>query len=199
MTTARAGTRRTRPNDPHRRERIARAAIAVVAERGLEAVTHRAVAAAAEVPLGSTTYHFATLDDLLEVALEHAADDNVRRMHEWQAGLGDGVDLAAAVTDLVLASVGSATVDYELYLAALHRPRLRPLAARWDEALATVFAARTDPLTGRVLAGLWCGTVMQLAIAGETPGRDEVLAVFRRAVDGPARGGDGGPAGHPSR
>ena len=79
MSTTESAPRR---KDPTRRERIARSAITVVAERGVERVTHRAVAAAAEVPLGSTTYHFATLDDLLADALKVAAADDVARLRE---------------------------------------------------------------------------------------------------------------------
>jgi DNA-binding transcriptional regulator YbjK len=55
-------------NDPHRKERIAQAALDVVAEDGLRAATHRTIAARAEVPLGSVTYHFATLEDVLVAA-----------------------------------------------------------------------------------------------------------------------------------
>lgn len=55
-------------NDPHRRERIAQAALDVIAEGGLRAATHRTIATRAEVPLGSVTYHFATLEDILVAA-----------------------------------------------------------------------------------------------------------------------------------
>lgn len=55
--------------DPDRRQRIIDAAIRVVAGRGIAGLSHRAVAAEADVPLGSTTYHFASLDDLLIAAL----------------------------------------------------------------------------------------------------------------------------------
>lgn len=187
MTATGAGTRRTRPNDPHRRERIARAALAVVAERGVEGLTHRAVAAEADVPLGSTTYHFATLDDLLDVALSHAADDNLDRLRAWEAALVPDADLADAVTDLVVTADRDATVvEYELYIAALHRPHLRARSVGWDDALADLFGARTDPVTGRMLAGLYCGVLMQVAVADPPPARADVLAVLRRALDGPA-------------
>src|ERR1700741_333272 len=89
------GRRGRGPTDPGRREKIANAAIAVVAERGVEGVTHRAVAAVADVPLGSTTYHFATLDDLLVVALHTAAERNIARLREWERDLPPGADLAA--------------------------------------------------------------------------------------------------------
>ena len=57
-------TRRSRRFDPHRRERILDAAIEVIAEHGVAGTTHRLIAAAADVPLGSLTYHFASLADL---------------------------------------------------------------------------------------------------------------------------------------
>src|SRR3954454_22150107 len=68
--------------DPHRRDRIARAAITVVAERGIAGLGHRAVAAEADVPLGSTTYHFATLDDLLVAALRQSNEAFLREARE---------------------------------------------------------------------------------------------------------------------
>jgi TetR/AcrR family transcriptional regulator, regulator of biofilm formation and stress response len=43
------------PTDPTRRDRIAAAALAIVLEQGVAAVSHRAVADRAGVPLGSTT------------------------------------------------------------------------------------------------------------------------------------------------
>jgi AcrR family transcriptional regulator len=45
------------------------AALEVVAAKGVEGLTHGAVAAVAGIPLGSTTYHFASLDDLLAAAI----------------------------------------------------------------------------------------------------------------------------------
>lgn len=58
--------------DPERRQRIIDAAIRVVGEKGIGGLSHRSVAAAADVPLGSTTYHFKTLDELLVATLRQA-------------------------------------------------------------------------------------------------------------------------------
>jgi DNA-binding transcriptional regulator YbjK len=182
------GGRRPRgPGDPDRRERIARAAITVVAERGVEGLTHRAVAAAAGVPLGSTTYHFASLDDLLEMALYTAAQDNVRRLRAWEAGLAADASLATALAGLVMSSLGGeerslTVVEYELYVAALHRKRLRAASSAWDDAMVELFASRTDQVTGRLLAATFCGLVMQALVADRPPDRAEVEALFLRAV-----------------
>ena len=49
--------------DPGRRERIIDACLDVIAEHGVAGTSHRRVAAAARVPLGSMTYHFDGMDD----------------------------------------------------------------------------------------------------------------------------------------
>ncbi|GGI98334.1 TetR family transcriptional regulator [Saccharopolyspora subtropica] len=175
-----------RRKDPARRERIARAAITVVAERGVEKLTHRAVAAAAGVPLGSTTYYFATLDDLLASALRQAAADDVEHLRQWADGLQSGTDLAEALTDLVLHYLGPAraqtAVEHQLYIAALHRPALRHVSQEWDTALAELFAAYTDPATGRALSVVFCGLLLQGIVRESVPSRDEIETIFRRVL-----------------
>ena len=51
-----------------RRDLIAEAAAALVLDRGPAALSHRAVAARAGVPLAATTYYFRDLDELAAVA-----------------------------------------------------------------------------------------------------------------------------------
>jgi TetR/AcrR family transcriptional regulator, regulator of biofilm formation and stress response len=189
MSTTESVARR---KDPTRRERIARAAITVVAERGIEKLTHRAVAAAAGVPLGSTTYHFATLDDLLAVALKQAAEDDVAELREWADTLDARSDLATALSELVQHYLGPersrTIVEHELYIAALHRPALRHVSTEWDAALADLFTSRTDPVTGRTLSALFCGLLLQGVVRESVPRRDEIEMIFRRALE-PAAGG----------
>lgn len=192
MTSTGTGSRRARPNDPDRRDRIARAAISVVAAGGVESLTHRAVAAEAAVPLGSTTYHFATLDDLLSVALRHAVDESIDSMRRWRSGLAPGADVADVTAALIVGSLGErrahTVVEYDLYVAALRRPRLRSIGAAWDSALADVFGSLTDPVTGRMLAALYCGLLMQAAIVEPGFTEAEIRDLLRRAVAGSGQG-----------
>jgi DNA-binding transcriptional regulator YbjK len=180
------GRRGRGPTDPARRKKIADAAIAVVAERGVEGVTHRAVAAAAGVPLGSTTYHFATLDDLLAVALRTAAEHNIARLHAWERDLPPDADLATELAGMVVRGLteerAQTVVEYELYVAALHRPSLRHASTGWDDALVELFASRTDAVTGRLLAAAFCGLLMQALLADPPPTLAEVEVIFRRAL-----------------
>lgn len=181
--------RRRGPTDRDRRDRIARAAIAVVGERGIDGLTHRKVAAAAGVPLGSTTYHFATLDDLIAAALDKAAERSVAELRAWERSLEPDADLAAALADFVLRSVTEKRADtmaeYNLYALALHRPHLRKAAVDWDDALADVLRARTDPLTGQMLGVLLCGLLMQSVLRDDQLDRADIEAQLRRALAAP--------------
>jgi len=57
-----------------RREALLDAAISVLGERGIHALTHRTVDTAAGLPAGSTSNHFRTRDALLEAVVERFAD-----------------------------------------------------------------------------------------------------------------------------
>lgn len=162
----------------------------MVAEHGIGGLTHRKVAAAADVPLGSTTYHFATLDELVAAALVKAAENSVAELRAWEASLKPEVSLASALADFVIASIGYRRADtmaeYNLYVVALHRPRLRRAAVDWDDALAEVLAARTDPRTARMLAVLLCGLLMQGVLRDTQPARADIEAMLTRALAGDA-------------
>ncbi|MFI8100055.1 TetR/AcrR family transcriptional regulator [Streptomyces sp. NPDC086023] len=172
--------------DPDRRSRIIDAAIRVVGAKGIAGLSHRSVAAEADVPLGSTTYHFATLDELLVAALRQInegfaervaastalddphvdlADELARLLGEWLAGERTGVEL-----------------EYELYLAALRRPALRPVAAEWCEAVAALLAPRTDPATARALVAMMDGLSLQALLTDTPYDRAYAAEMLRRVL-----------------
>ncbi|MGQ4417946.1 TetR/AcrR family transcriptional regulator [Streptomyces sp. SAS_269] len=156
--------------DPGRRQRIIDAALRVVGEKGIAGLSHRTVAAEADVPLGSTTYHFATLDDLLVAALEQAGE-GFGDVLDADGVLADpDADLAAGLARVLGEWLGGdrpgAELEYELYLAALRRPALRPVAARWTRRTAVRLAGRTDPETARALLALMDGICLQVLLTG---------------------------------
>jgi DNA-binding transcriptional regulator YbjK len=171
--------------DRERPLRIARAALDVVAERGVEGLTHRAVAAAADIPLGSTTYHFKTLDDLLAAAMREAKGATDVELREWADSLGADVDLPQALADYVLNALthhwGRTVVEIELYMAALRRPALLSLSREWDATLTDVLAERCDADTARALNMVIDGIFVRAMIHG-MPTRDELVAVLSRVV-----------------
>jgi DNA-binding transcriptional regulator YbjK len=133
-------TRPRGPTDPERHVRIARAALEVIARRGIAGLTHRAVAEQAEVPLGSTTYHYADRDALLLAAIEEAVDGYRRKIVHWSqnltsrsiiqrlAGLLEALTATRALRDRL-------RVEYDLYLAAARSKQLRAVSIEWDAIL----------------------------------------------------------------
>ncbi|KNB53149.1 TetR/AcrR family transcriptional regulator [Streptomyces caatingaensis] len=177
--------------DPERRRRIIDAAIRVVGRSGIAGLTHRTVAAEADVPLGSTTYHFKTLDDLLVAALRQAGQGFVTVVREHggaaagPAAAGQEDDLAAELARLTgrwLADRAGAELEYELYLAALRRPALRAVAAEWWEELAELLARRTDPRTGRALVALLDGVCLHVLLTGGEYDEEYVRDALGRLV-----------------
>jgi TetR/AcrR family transcriptional regulator, regulator of biofilm formation and stress response len=175
--------------DPQRRDRIAAAAIDVVAERGVEGLTHRAVAAQADVPLGSTTYHFANLDDLLGAALERAAGENVAELRAWGQTVDSAETLAGALAELIMRSLGPDRsmwmVGFELYVAAMRRPTMRHYALYWDSAFIDILKRFVDEPTARVMVAACNGLIIMTLLADPPPTRRRVEAMVRRVV-GPA-------------
>lgn len=87
--------------DPERRDRIIDAAIRVVGAKGIAGLSHRSVAAEADVPLGSTTYHFASLDELLIAALRRSNENFAEVMRESEALADPAADLAGELARLL--------------------------------------------------------------------------------------------------
>ncbi|MBH0246908.1 TetR family transcriptional regulator, partial [Streptomyces cavourensis] len=78
--------------DPDRRTRIIDAALRVIVADGIAGLSHRSVAAEADVPLGSTTYHFGSLDELLTAALRRSNENFAQALRDSEvcAGGADG-------------------------------------------------------------------------------------------------------------
>jgi DNA-binding transcriptional regulator YbjK len=171
--------------DPDRPLRIALAALEVVAERGVEGLTHRRVAAVAGIPLGSTTYHYATLDDLLAAAIVEAKRATDVELEAWARTLGPDTDLVRAVADYVMQALthhwGRTVVEHELYLAALRRPQLSSLSQQWDDAFPAVLSQHVDPVVALAVALVVDGMFVRAFIHG-MPTRADVEDVLRRLL-----------------
>jgi DNA-binding transcriptional regulator YbjK len=123
-----------------RREVVLEATLRVIASSGVDAATHRAVAAEAGVPLASTTYHFASKSELVRQALELVIERSTAAVarHAAPPGPDDPHQLADRLVELAAALAhdqrAPLTAQYELLLEAGRRAELRPLAERWNDA-----------------------------------------------------------------
>lgn len=137
-----AAVRRTRDPESRRRE-IVTAAAELIIEVGVSALTHRMIAARAGVPLGATTQHFSTLDDLRAQALQHLAaevDERVEAIRLTLREQGATPEVLTAILMRGLADARSMEADRAVVTAAVNDPQLRALARRWSERMASFLA-----------------------------------------------------------
>ncbi|MGW7007494.1 TetR/AcrR family transcriptional regulator [Streptomyces sp. NPDC054933] len=174
--------------DPERRQRIIDAAIRVVGARGIAGLSHRAVAAEADVPLGSTTYHFATLDDLLIAALRQVNtvlfEDLAQRVEQIAPDADLAGELADLVGELLTGKRDRSVLEYEIYLTALRRSPVRPIAAECVDGMVDVLAARTGRATAQALVALIDGISLQVLLTGRDYDREQARAMIARQLMG---------------
>lgn len=181
----------TRRHDPNRKDRIIDAAIGVIAEHGVAGTTHRLIAAAADVPLGSLTYHFSGLDDLRAQAFRRHAErmSVVYESHFLRVDSGEA--LVEAVTDLIHGDAGADTADwavaYELYLAALRDPALRTVTETWMRTSRAVLERFVDPTTARGIDALIEGLVMHKTLSTAPVSREQIRVIVARCLAGATR------------
>src|SRR3954452_23370908 len=80
VRTHRATVVARRRRSQERVDAILRATLEVIRRQGLGTVTHRTVAEASGIGLGSLTYYFATKQDLLRAALRRFVEEDVARL-----------------------------------------------------------------------------------------------------------------------
>jgi DNA-binding transcriptional regulator YbjK len=183
----------TARRDPEaRRQRIVTAAVSAIAEVGIGSVTHRRIAALAGVPLGSTTYYFPTLDDLVAAALREATEYARAGLEAWAEELTVSRDLPATFVDLAqryVADREQALLEYELCIASARTPELRPIAQLWIDGMRGICARFAGKERGYAMAALIDGYLMQ-ALVTEEPLDEEGLRagvealVSRRTAEG---------------
>lgn len=185
MTTSVAG-RTPRRTDPHRRERIVEACLDVIADVGVAGTTHRRVASAADVPLGSMTYHFDGMDDLLRAAFSLFADRVAARMEHRLRDAATAEEAHAAVVAAVLHDVvgthGDLVLTHELYTLAARRPEYRTITRTWMARSRAALEQHVDPATARMLDALVEGLTIHRALDPDPPGEAFVVEAVGRVL-----------------
>ncbi|MGI6877561.1 TetR/AcrR family transcriptional regulator [Microbacterium sp. gxy059] len=182
--TPEPGSRRGRRNDPDRRDRIIDACLDVIAERGVAGVSHRRVADAAGVPLGSMTYHFDGIDELLHEALSRfssaVSDRFARRMADAPDPASARDAIVSIVLDDVFGSPRELVLTHELYTLAAREPAYRALTAAWMARSRAALERHFDAETARLLDALIEGLTIHRALDdGDRDPREVARAVAR--------------------
>ncbi len=139
---ARTGTasRRARTHTGERKlQQILDASVQVFGTGGAVAVTHRAVAKVAKVPLGSTTYYFTDRDDLLLQTMAHARQAESIRLHAIVDALDGALSVDRSVEVLTEMFFDKTVADplydlalFEMFLEATRNVTVRNEAREWS-------------------------------------------------------------------
>ncbi|MFI6597331.1 TetR/AcrR family transcriptional regulator [Nonomuraea sp. NPDC050536] len=147
-----------------RRAALLQAAVHLLTEGGFAAVSHRAVAQRADLPLAATTYYFASRDQLLTEAFAQLVDDELAETRAAIARHG----LTHLATHIA-ADRNRQLGLWELYVHAGRDPALQQIARRWtDGCVATVADALGLPpddtrtrLLYTTISALWLEHVVE--------------------------------------
>ncbi|WP_212817822.1 maltose acetyltransferase domain-containing protein [Polymorphospora rubra] len=190
------GTRRV---DPERRDRIIDAALALIAEEGVAGISHRKVAQRADVPLGSMTYHFEGMGELLREAFTRFAGTVSARFEERLAAARDLDEARAVVVDVIHhddpVNPRDLVLTHELYTLAAREPAYRELTRAWMRRSRDILERHFDPATARQLDALIEGLIIHRAL--DTTPADRALTVdaVERITAGPVAGRRDGATG----
>ena len=192
-----------RASAQRRRAALLEAAAQLASEIGAGAVTHRAVAARAGVPLSTTSYFFSSIDELVTEALRTSATDRVAAFDAVERAavlpadvpIGEVVD---AVADQAMASsrdeIGR---QVEYYLAAGRQPELQAeasavverLAQRLADQLRRSGAVRSDDAAWAITA-LGDGAMLHRFARIDVDHREELTGGLRLLVAAAMLGDD---------
>lgn len=178
---------RARRTDPDRRDRLVGVTLELIAEAGVSGVSHRKIAAAADVPLGSMTYHFTGMDELLHEAFTRFAEHIAGSFEARLSAAGNPEEAVEAVVDLVheLSDPGShrdQVLAYELYTLAAREPRYRAITSSWMRRSRQELQRHFDPRTTRQLDALIEGLALHRALDDDPFDRSLTEDAVRRIV-----------------
>lgn len=168
--TAEAASSRPTPRrrDPEGRRRdILAAATQLVVENGVSKLTHRAIAARAGVPLGSTTQHFASIDEIREAALQLLADEIDESLARMELYIDDVINNPDPLVDefcQFLNDPRALNADIALMTTGTTDPHLRELALRWTDRLIEMLARTLGHERATAIATYYDGVTLHAGL-----------------------------------
>ena len=174
-----------RRHDPDRREKIIAAALEVIASHGVAGTTHRRVAEVADVPLGSMTYHFESLEALVLEAFTRLDASLSAYYRETLGAAGNRDQACEAMVDIICGDRWTdsyMTQIFELYALAARRPDIRRVLSNWMAHSREAMEVHFPPHVARALDAIIEGvTIHNMATKDHLP-REEVRAMVRAIV-----------------
>lgn len=176
------------------KQKIIRSASQLIRNYGLHACTHRAVAEVAGVSLGTTTYQFRSLDELLTAVMQMAIEDFSDSTRDWLQNncFGMPEEILTRFVMWTLSERSRLNTEYELFVAAVSRPFLRPCAMNWlhvhEELLIEYLPL--SPEQARAAVSFIDAWLLRGILDEPETMQEEILirTVFRSIVKGPQAG-----------
>ncbi|MEV4018410.1 TetR family transcriptional regulator [Nonomuraea angiospora] len=126
----------TQARGRRRRATLLAAAVDLLTQGGFAAVTHRAVAHHANLPLAATTYYFTSRDQLLAEAFAQLVETELTTTRTWITDHG-----LTALTDQIATADRTRQLGlWELYVHAGRDPVLQQIARRWADGCIRIIA-----------------------------------------------------------
>jgi DNA-binding transcriptional regulator YbjK len=178
------------------RDAIVEAAGRVVVARGLAAVTHRAVATEAGVPLARTTYHFPTIEALLQAADRHLTDQFDARLVTLLAeARGRNASIVHACVDFLAELLGPRRFELlatvELRVVAARQPDLLSVGSPWSAGVIPIIRAfGADEDQARATFAAFYGFAVLAALQPEPVTADEIRRFVIKALLADRSSGD---------
>ena len=175
---------RARRHDPDRRDRIMRATLDVIAELGTQGVTHRRVAARADVPLGSMTYHFEGMNDLLQHSFSLFAKQVSDQFNAIVGPAQNAEETCTALTDYIFSPFWEEprhiTLMMELYSYVSCDQSMGEQVRRWLEGGRHWLMRYFDEATAVGLDAFVEGLLIHRVVVPTYMPRERVYALIRR-------------------
>lgn len=175
--------------DPQRRQRIIEACLDSIVDVGVAGTSHRKIAARADVPLGSMTYHFNGMDELLYEAFEQFAAGAVSEFERVMAGAESSDEFRqryiAYVSDIIFGQQRSVVLTLELYTLAARSPDHRALTEQWLGGMKEILTRFVDADTAVLLDALIEGFSLHRALGPEKQADELVSLAFDAIVGRP--------------
>lgn len=170
------------PNDPQRRERIIAATMRILQEEGVTGVRARAVAARAEVPLSSVSYHFPSVRELLLEASRRVAALRTEGLRSWSAQITAETIircLAEQIHSQITTGRAVTVIAYELYILGLRDEDFRSISLSVSDALREALAAHLAAEIAARLAATADGLQLSSLLAPVPPTVDQLEVALR--------------------
>jgi DNA-binding transcriptional regulator YbjK len=146
---------------------LRQAALDVASEYGVKGVTHRRVAAAAGVALGSASYHYTNIDELLYEAFAEWTQSQTAKFAPYFEAAQTEDNVVAAILQLLSVMYGTEEgriLLYEVYAQSVRDPQYYKLVEEWSRGARASLERLYSPRTAQQLEAVWEGIGVQLVM-----------------------------------